>query len=173
MKQSFRIQLTILAVVLCSALFLASCGSDSKDSSSDKKSKSSTQSKASEADLNLSSDPSVTKHPKEGAKFGNGQVLTFEYDGSKSDNDEYATLSYDLYYVQDDGKLIPMGGAFLDGKGSGTFKTTDDVFNSAADGKQGVLELQVTYGSTGDFNGNISGKTVVLGRYLVNIEVSK
>lgn len=165
------VRLLVCALIVMSVA-LTGCSSDSDSTKTDDK-KADTENTTANSDLDLFSDASVTKAPKEGAKFGNGQVLTFEYDGSKSDNDEYATLSYQLSYVQDDGALIPMGGASLEGKGSGTFKTTDSVFTSNADGKQGVFELTVTYGSGIDDSGKITGTNTVLGRYLVNIEVAE
>lgn len=120
----------------------------------------------------LFSDPSVTKHPANDVKFGNGQTLTFEYDGSKTANDAYATLSYQLYYIQDDGKVQPMGGGNVVGEGGkGTFTLSDKVFNSSAKDKQGFLELQGTYDS-GITDGKITGKNVTLGMYSVNFDIS-
>ena len=113
------------------------------------------------------SDPSVTKYPEKNAVFGNGQTLTFEYDGSKTNNDAYATLSYQLYYIQDNGKVIPMGGGNLDGKGMGTFTTSDKVFDSAASGASGFFELQGTY-TTGT-----SGTNVTLGMYPIKFEIAE
>ncbi len=114
------------------------------------------------------SDPSVTKYPEKNVKFGNGQVLSFEYDGTKTNNDGYATLSYQLYYIQDDGKVQPMGGGNLEGMGKGTFTTAkeDKVFNSSAKGKSGFFELQGTY-TTGT-----SGTNVKLGMYPIDFDIS-
>ncbi len=121
----------------------------------------------------LFSDSSVTKHPDDNAVFGNGQTFTFEYDGSKTNNESSATLSYQLYYIQDDGKVQPMGGGNLDGKGMGTFTTSDKVFNSSASGASGFFELQGTYGTGLDANGAITGKNVTLGMYSVKFEVAE
>lgn len=114
------------------------------------------------------SDPSVTKYPEKNVKFGNGQVLSFEYDGTKTNNDDYATLSYQLYYIQDDGKVQPMGGGNLEGKGKGTFATAkeDKVFNSSAKGKSGFFELQGTYTK------GTSGTNVKLGMYPISFDIS-
>jgi len=122
---------------------------------------------------NFVSDPSVTKYPEANAVFGNGQTFTFEYDGSKTNNDEYATLSYQLYYIQDDGKVQPIGGGNLDGKGSGTFSTSDSVFDSAASGASGFFELQGTYDTSVDDNNKITGKNVTLGMYPIKIEIAE
>lgn len=116
---------------------------------------------------NYFSDPSVTKHIDNGATFGNGQTLVFEYDGSKTNNDEYATLSYQLYYVQDNGGVIPMGGGNLEGRGSGEFTLSDSVFNSNAKDRSGYLELQGTYTE------GTSGTSVVLGMYPIKFDVSE
>lgn len=118
-------------------------------------------------DYTYFSDPSVTKHPEKGATFGNGQTLAFEYDGSKTNNDAYATLSYQLYYIQDNGGVIPMGGGNVEGKGMGTFTLSDKVFNSSAKDRTGFLELQGTY-TTGT-----SGTTVKLGMYPIKFDVSE
>ncbi len=121
----------------------------------------------------LFSDPSVTKHPANDVKFGNGQTLTFEYDGSKTANDTDATLSYQLYYIQDDGKVQPMGGGNVEGEGGkGTFTLSNKVFNSLAKDRQGFLELQGTYDS-GFTDGKITGKNVTLGMYSVDFDVSE
>ncbi len=118
-------------------------------------------------DYDFFSDPSVTKHPEKNAVFGNGQTLTFEYDGSKTNNDDYATLSYQLYYIQDDGKVQPMGGGNMDGRGKGTFTVSNSVFNSNAKNKNGFFELQGTY-TTGT-----SGTNVKLGMYPIKFDVSE
>lgn len=119
------------------------------------------------------SDPGVTKYPEANAVFGNGQTFTFEYDGTKTNNDPYATLSYQLYYIQADGKVQPMGGGNLSGRGSGTFSTSDSVFNSAASGASGFFELQGTYDTSIDDNNRISGSNVTLGMYPVKFEIDE
>lgn len=127
-------------------------------------------------DYKLFSDPSVTKHPEDGAVFGNGQVLSFEYDGSKTKNDKYATLSYQLYYIDENGSVQPMGGGNMEGEnGKGTFKTAegDKVFNSSAKGRTGFFELQATYGTSADETGKISGKNVKLGMYSIKFDISE
>lgn len=121
---------------------------------------------------NFVSDPSVTKYPDANAVFGNGQTFTFEYDGSKTNNDEYATLSYQLYYIQDDGKVQPIGGGNLVGKGKGTFTTSDKVFNSSASGASGFFELQGTYDTKADENNKITGSNVTLGMYPIKFEIA-
>jgi len=121
----------------------------------------------------LFSDPSVTKKPEDNVKFGNGQTLTFEYDGSKTDNDQYATLSYQLYYIQDNGAVIPMGGGNVEGKGSGTFTLSDKVFDSAAKGRSGFLELEGTYNTSFDENYKITGSNAKLGMYSVVFDIAE
>jgi hypothetical protein len=122
----------------------------------------------------LFSDPSVTKHPENDVVFGNGQTLTFEYDGSKTNNDKYATLSYQLYYIQDDGKVQPMGGGNVEGEGGkGTFTLSNKVFNSSAKDRSGFLELQGTYDSSIDSTNKMSAKDVKLGMYSVKFDVAE
>lgn len=119
------------------------------------------------------SDPSVTKFPEKNVLFGNGQTLTFEYDGSKTNNDPAATLSYQLYYIQDDGKVQPMGGGNVEGKGSGTFTLSNKVFNSSAKDRSGFLELQGTSGTGISDSGQITGTNVKLGMYPIKFDVSE
>lgn len=132
------------------------------------------QSQTTEANLNdpegiynFFSDPSVTKYPEKNATFGNGQTLTFEYDGSKTNNDDYATLSYQLYYIQGDGKVQPMGGGNIEGRGRGTFTLSNDVFNSNAKDRSGFLELIGTYTS------GTSGTDVKLGMYPIKFDIAE
>ncbi len=113
------------------------------------------------------SDPSVTKYPEKNVEFGNGQTLTFEYDGSKTNNDAYAKLSYQLYYIQDDGKVQPIGGGNMEGTGKGTFTVSNKVFNSSAKDRSGFLELEGTY-TTGT-----SGTNVKLGMYPIKFTISE
>ena len=117
-------------------------------------------------DYDLFSDPSVTKYPEKNALFGNGQTLSFEYDGSKTNNDEYATLSYQLYYIQDDGKVQPIGGGNVEGKGKGTFTVSDKVFNSNAKDRTGFLEL------TGTTTSGTTGTNTKLGMYQIKFDVA-
>lgn len=119
------------------------------------------------------SDPSVTKYPEKNAVFGNGQSLAFEYDGTKTDKDMTATLSYQLYYVQEDGKVQPLGGGNLSGLGAGPFSTSSKVFNSAASGASGFFELIATYDTKADENGQITGKNVPLGMYPIKFEIAQ
>ena len=126
-------------------------------------------------DYKVFSDASVTKYPEKNVKFGNGQVLAFEYDGTKTAGDPYATLSYQLYYIQDDGKVQPMGGANMEGEGGkGVFKTAegDKVFNSSAKGKGGFFELIGTYDSK-LVDGKITAKDVKLGMYPISFDISE
>lgn len=113
------------------------------------------------------SDPSVAKYPEKNATFGNGETLIFEYDGTKTNNDEYATLSYQLYYIQDNGKVIPMGGGSVEGRGKGAFTLSDKVFDSNAKNRSGFLEL------TGTYTSGTSGTNVKLGMYPIKFNTSE
>jgi hypothetical protein len=119
------------------------------------------------------SDPSVTKYPEKDAVFGNGQTLTFEYDGTKTNNDPYTTLSYYPYYIQDDGTVQPLGGGNIEGRGSGTFTVSNSVFNSSAKDRHGFLEIIGTYDAGVDANGAASGKNVTLGMYPIVFDVAE
>ena len=172
MKNLKRNIVLLIAVVSC-IFIIGGCSSSTSAEKSDSKKSSKQTSDGKPSSYKLSSDPSVTKFPEPGAKFGNGQVLTFEYDGSKSDNDPDATIGYDLSYDQGKGSLVPLSGSFLEGKGAGIFKATDSIFSSSADGKPGILVLSVTFNSGVDGSGKITGTTVELGRYLITIDVAE
>jgi hypothetical protein len=127
-------------------------------------------------DYKLFSDPSITKHPDDGVKFGNGQTLSFEYDGSKTNNDPSATLSYQLYYVAENGSVQPMGGGNMEGEGGkGIFKTAegDKVFNSLAKDRPGFFELQGTYGTSLSETEGIKGTNVKLGMYAIKFDIGE
>jgi hypothetical protein len=168
------------AVVIGGAFFVMNNKDDTASDNSSSNSSSSSKQSSKEAELvdpdgvyKLFSDPSITKHPEDGVKFGNGQVLTFEYDGSKTANDPDATLSYQLFYIMDNGKVAPMGGGNVEGKGGmGTYTISNKVFDSAAKGRKGFLELQGTYDAGVSDSGQISGKNVKLGMYSVTFDVS-
>ncbi len=117
-------------------------------------------------------DGTYTKYPEKDALFGNGQTLTFEYDGSKTNNDAYATLSYYPYYIQDDGKVQPLGGGNIQGRGKGTFTVSSSVFNSDAKDRQGFLEVIGTYDTGTDASGKVTGSNVKLGMYPIIFDVA-
>lgn len=119
------------------------------------------------------SDASVIKYPEKNAVFGDGRSLSFDYDGSKTNNDQSATLSYQLYYIQDDGKVQPLGGGNMNGLGSGNFTTSSKVFNSAASGASGFFELIATYDTKADSETGITGKNVTLGMYPIKFEIAE
>jgi hypothetical protein len=165
------------AIVLGGTYFAMNKNDDSSGSNSTSSSKQSSKEVAlvdPEGVYKLFSEPSVTKYPEAGAKFGNGQTLTFEYDGSKTGNDPDATLSYQLFYIMDNGKVAPMGGGNVEGKGGkGTFIMSNKVYDSAAKGRKGFLELQGTYDAGVSDSGQISGKNVKLGMYSVTFDVAE
>ena len=173
-KPAFLAVGAIGAVIVIGGVVLVTNSKDennSQDNNASSSSQSASSTKLVDPDgvYNFFSDPSVTKYPEKNVEFGNGQTLTFEYDGSKTNNDEYATLSYQLYYIQDDGKVQPIGGGNVEGKGKGTFTTAkeDKVFNSSEKGKNGFFELQGTY-TTGT-----TGTNVKLGMYPISFDISE
>lgn len=128
-----------------------------------------------EGTYKLFSDPSITKHPEAGFVVGGGEPFSVDYDGSKSAGSTDAILSYQLYYIQDDGKVINFTGGTLQGQGGkGTFTADGKVFTSAADGRKGFVEVTVTYGVTFDAAAKkYNGTTTKLGMYSVKFKVSE
>lgn len=119
----------------------------------------------------LHSDPAMTLVPEPGAVFGDGSTLAFQY--TAEGLDPYATFGYDLAYIQDDGNAIVMGGApfFEADTSTGTFSTSDAVFDSNADGRPGIMTITVTSdGSIGD-DGAMTATTVELGQYCLTLAV--
>lgn len=121
------------------------------------------------------SDPSVIKHPDEDFVFGAGKPFVIEYDGTKTEKDPYATLSYQLYYIQDSGTVVNFTGGNLEGTdGIGAFKTDAKVFTSDADGRKGFVEVTVTYKASFDAVAQkYTGTTHKLGMYPVTFKVSE
>lgn len=116
-----------------------------------------------EGKYTLYSDKSITSHPDKDAVFGNGQSLQFEYDGTKTDKDMNATLSYQLYSIQQDGNVKPLGSGNLNGLGIGQFTTSTKLFDSDVNGKSGFFELTAILGD----------KQVKLGMYQIKFETAK
>lgn len=116
-----------------------------------------------EGKYTLFSDKSITSHPDNGTVFGNGQSLQFEYDGTKTDKDMNATLSYQLYSIQEDGTVKPLGGGNLNGLGTGQFTTSTKLFDTEVNGAPGFLELTATNGDT----------QVKLGIYQIKFETTQ
>lgn len=182
MTKSMIIGLILAGVVAIGGVFFVMNNSDDKSSNDSAVTSGSSNSDNATAETTLVdpegvyalfSDPSVTKHPENGFVFGAGQEMSFDYDGSKTANDPYATLTYELYYIQDNGTVVPMTNGNLSGSGSGTFSTTDSVFRSEVDGKKGFVGLVATYDTGADDSGAISGTNVKLGMYSVTYEVSE
>ena len=178
-KPAFLAAGAIGAVVVIGGVVLMTTNKDDNKSSnnstgSNSQAASSTKLDDPEGIYNFFSDPSVTKYPEKNVEFGSGQTLTFEYDGSKTNNDEYATLSYQLYYIQDNGKVIAMGGGNVEGKGGkGTFTMNNKVYDSGAKDRNGFLELQGTYDTSSSMTEGITGKNVKLGMYPIKFTISE
>lgn len=122
-------------------------------------------------DYKLYSDPSITKQPTKDMVIGNGQLVSLEYDGSKSE--EGSSLFYDLYYVDTTGAVIPMTGGTLEGDTKGTFSRDIMVFTSDAHGRPGFMEVTTVTDSGLDSEGKITGKNVKLGMYAVKFQVAE
>jgi hypothetical protein len=116
------------------------------------------------------SDPSITQQPAGDLLIGDGSRVSIGYDGSKGTG-----LSYSLFYIQDNGTVVPMTGGFFTDEGSGSFAATIFVYNSDADGRSGFMELETVLmppGTTAE-NAMQKAKTVSLGMYAVRFQVAK
>ena len=162
-KQSKFLVMLFSSILL--VLTLGACSSDSDSKSSDKKSngKSDSSVKITDPDgfYDYKSDPSITKAPDKGITIGDGRTVTIEYDKSQGD-----ILSYQLYYINDAGSVIPMGGSTFDEDkdGDGVYECDLTAFTSDADGREGFMEITSV---------NDDLKNVYLGMYPVKFKVSK
>lgn len=91
-------------------------------------------------DYNLYSDPSIITPPADNIEIGGGKTLTVEYDKSKGN-----ILGYELYFIQENGTVVPMGGAFFNNDSGNIFTQEITVFNSSAlESGVGFIELDTT-----------------------------
>jgi hypothetical protein len=167
----------IVGIVLIIVVAVVFVNKKDNTDTSNNESSSQTQSEVTiddpEGTYDFFSDPSVTNYPETHAVFGNGQTLTFEYDGSKTNDDSDATLPYQLYYISENGDVQPMGGGNTQGEGGkGTFTVSDKVFNSLAKDRPGFFELQGTYDTGISESGAMTGTNVTLGVYPISFDVS-
>lgn len=118
------------------------------------------------------SDASITKPPASNMVFGNGQTFTIEYDGSKSKEGD--SVFYQITYVDPKGSVRPITGGSFDGVTRGTFSTNKKIYESAADGRPGFMEVSVVQNAkvVGGDQG-VTGQNVRLGVYPITIETSK
>lgn len=118
------------------------------------------------------SDASITKPPEANMVFGNGQTLTIEYDGSKSKEGD--SVFYQITYVDREGSVRPITGGSFDGVTRGTFSTNKKLYESAADGRPGFMEVSIVQNAkvVGGDQG-VTGQNVRLGVYPITIESSK
>ena len=118
------------------------------------------------------SDASITRPPESNPVFGTGQTFSFEYDGSKSKEGD--SVFYEISYVKPDGAVIRASNGSFDGTTRGVFSTDKKIYDSAADGRPGFIEVSVVQnakvvgGNTG-----ITGGFLRLGLYPIRIESSK
>jgi len=112
------------------------------------------------------SDASVTAAPQSGQVFGDGTPVSWTI----SDLPQDATVDIDLYWVNDNGDAIALGGMFLDDEGAGTWDTSLSVFDSGADGHPGFAVLGVTSNAWADGSGHISGDHAILGVYCLSLK---
>ena len=120
----------------------------------------------------LFADPSLTKFPSKDFVYGNGQTLSIEYDGSKSNPGE--PVFFDLTMINPDGVVVQIGSDTFDGKTPGpVFTKSNKVFKSDADGRSGFVEIKIVQNVGLDANGKISGKNLMIGRFPIKFEASK
>jgi hypothetical protein len=120
----------------------------------------------------LFADPSVSKFPSKDFVYGNGQTLSVEYDGSKSNPGD--SVFFDLMMINPDGVVVQVGSNVFDGKvPDRVFTKSNKVFNSDVDGRSGFVEIKVVQNVGLDENGKISGKNVMLARFPIKFEASK
>jgi hypothetical protein len=164
-KHSYILKLALLA----SILILTNCsGKKSAEDQSAKDSSSDTKISDPDGVYTLRSDASIKKHPEAGAIVGNGGLIEFEYDGSKGSG-----LDYQIYYVDNNGSVHPIGGSNLENKGEGKFSREITIFNSSAHNCMGFMEITTVDNSGLDDQGKITGKNVSLGMYPIRIEVAE
>ncbi len=157
---------SIFVVAIFSISILSACSSDdktdSKSSGKDSTNNSGGSTKIVDPDgfYDYKSDPSIIKAPEKGITIGDGRTVTIEYDKSQGD-----ILSYQLYYIQDNGSVIPMGGSTFDEDkdGDGVYECDLVTYTSNADGRPGFMEIT----SVKDL------KNVNLGMYPVEFKISK
>lgn len=161
-------KISILVLLLTSVFSFNACSEDTKT-----KEKSSSTVKLQNRfkdQYKLYSSKSITKAPKKGLKVGDGSEVKVTYDKSQGEG-----LFYQLYYVDDAGAVIPMGGSFFDENQDGSFSQKITEFTSDADGHDGFLELSTVYTKPGSNADNIvaNSKTVNLGMYQIELKIKK
>jgi hypothetical protein len=118
------------------------------------------------------SDPSITKPPPANPVFGNGQLFSFDYDGSKSKEGD--SVFYTITCVKPAGAVINVSNGSFDGTTRGTFSTDKKIYDSACDGRPGFIEVSVVQNAkiVGGDQG-VTGKNLRLGVYPIQIESAK
>lgn len=161
-------KITVAILLIISTFTLNACSDETKAKKS-----TSSQVKLQERfkeQYKLYSSKSITKAPKKGLQVGDGSKVTVAYDKSQGEG-----LFYQLYYVDNAGAVIPMGGSFFEENKDGSFSQKITEFTSAADGKDGFLELSTVYTKPGSNADNIvaNSKTINLGMYPIELKIKK
>lgn len=165
MKTFRMLAATLLLAVM--VFTLGACGDDKKSKSNSDAVKIQDRFKDK---YKLYSNKSVTKPPKKGLVVGDGSKITVGYDGSEGDG-----LYYQIFYVDKDGVVFPMGGSFFNDEKNGKFSQEITEFTTEADGRDGFLELTTIYvkpGSTEE-NAVANSKVVNIGMYPVKLKIKK
>lgn len=83
------------------------------------------------------SDPSIIKPIESNSEIGSGKTISVEYDRSKGDK-----LFYDLYYIQENGKVQTLGGGIFFTENGNVFSQEITIFDSlAVESGRGFIEL--------------------------------
>lgn len=168
-----------LALTGVAALLLAGCAAPAVDSGGDTGSDAASGAPAAGsgeacptiAGYEYFSDSMITASPEPGAPFGDGSLI--EFDGP----DDLYPL-YTLYYVSEDGEVLPQSaGGFSEEQPPGIYSTDLLVFGEEANNRPGILELETVYhdGMTLDTPdpAYVDGvSTVVVGRYCLTLKVN-
>jgi hypothetical protein len=109
----------------------------------------------------------VAAGPADGAVFGDGSTLSFTFTEPVE-----GTPDLDLFYVNEAGDAIQMGGLFLEDQGDNTWTTSNLVFTSDAEGRPGFAFLGITTNVGLDDEGIITGDHEVVGIYCLSLKVA-
>lgn len=109
----------------------------------------------------------VAQAPRHGALYGEGHPVSWAFSRAL----EYGP-SVDLYYVNEAGDAIAMGGTNTVDEGDNTWSVEDPVYWSEANGRPGFVILTVTNSITAE-EGSYRADTEIAGVYCVTFVTSE
>lgn len=122
-----------------------------------------------QAGFELSSSPLVVEAPADGQVYG-GVDHPVSWTFAESPG---IGADVDLYYVNDAGDAISMGGIFLEDLGGNTWGTSNDVFWSDAADRPGFAILSITHDASLGDDGNATADREQVGVYCLTYQVSQ